>query len=79
MAAPSTDSITEISLQCRGVNRNSVSENANRDLMYLVQKSMTNNPVFKKADLSGELTVDPANSNTFTFTLTVNLAHPLKL
>jgi hypothetical protein len=82
LAAPvqnTTGEITDISLLCRGVNRNNVSPNANTDLAFLLKQGLTNNPAFKQADLSGDITVDPANSNNFTFSLTVKLTHPIKL
>jgi type IV pilus assembly protein PilM len=73
------DEVTELTLSCRGVNRISVSPSANTDLAFLLQQDLTNNPVFKAATLSGDLKVDDANSNTFTFSLTVKVAHPFKL
>jgi hypothetical protein len=72
-------SISEINLSCRGVNRASVSPNANMDLAFQVQHGLTNNPTFKQATLQGDLTVDAGNTNTFSFSLLVRLTHPLKL
>ena len=71
--------IADIRLLCRGVNRTSVSPTANTELAFLVQQALTNNPVFKQATLEGELKVDDGNTNTFTFSLMVKLAHPFKL
>jgi type IV pilus assembly protein PilM len=76
---PVAGQIDDINLTCRGVNRNSVSPTANTELAFLVQQALTNNPTFKQASLQGELKVDESNTNTFTFTLLVKLAHPFKL
>jgi hypothetical protein len=80
-AAPAKpDEVTDLTLSCRGVNRNSVSPSANTDLAFLLQQDLTNNAaVFKAASLTGDLKVDDGNSNTFTFSLTVKVAHPFKL
>jgi type IV pilus assembly protein PilM len=71
--------IADISLVCRGVNRNSISPTANTDLAFLVRQGLTNNPVFKEANLTGELKLAEGNTNTFTFSLMIKLAHPIKL
>lgn len=71
--------IADISLLCRGVNRSSLSPTANTDLAFLVKQGLTNNPAFKEANLVGDLRVDDSNTNTFTFSLMIKLAHPLKL
>jgi type IV pilus assembly protein PilM len=71
--------VADISLLCRGVNRNSLSPTANTDLAFLVKQGLTNNPAFKEATLVGDLKVDEGNTNTFTFSLLVKLAHPFKL
>ncbi len=78
-AAAAAGEVAELSLLCRGINRNGVSPTANTDLAFLVRQGLTNNPAFKGADLVGDLRVDEGNTNTFTFSLTVKLAHPLKL
>jgi type IV pilus assembly protein PilM len=83
MAAPTTAAaageVADISLVCRGVNRNSLSPTANTDLAFLVKQGLTNNPAFKDASLVGDLKVDEGNTNTFTFSLLVRLTHPFKL
>lgn len=80
VTAPANASdISDVSLLCRGVNRNNISPTANTDLAFLVQRSLTNNPAFKQATLVGDLRVDEGNTNTFTFSLMIKLAHPLKL
>jgi type IV pilus assembly protein PilM len=71
--------ILEISLTCRGINRTSISPTANQDLAFLVRQGVTNNPVFRDAVLVGDLKVDDSVPNTFTFLMTLKLAHPLKL
>jgi hypothetical protein len=78
-AAANAGEIGDISLLCRGVNRSSLSATANTDLAFLVKRGMTNNPAFKEANLVGNLKVDDANSNTFTFSLLIKLTHPVKL
>jgi len=83
MAAPTTAAavgeVADISLVCRGVNRNSLSPTANTDLAFLVKQGLTNNPAFKDASLVGDLKVDDGNTNTFTFSLLIRLTHPFKL
>jgi hypothetical protein len=79
VVATSGDEITDMTLQCRGVNRNLVAPTANMDLAILVKQNLTNNPAFKQADVSGDVRVDESNTNTFTFSLTLKLTHPIKL
>jgi type IV pilus assembly protein PilM len=79
VVAPTGDQISDMTLLCRGVNRNTVAPNANMDLAILVKQNLTNNPAFKQADVAGDVTVDANNTNTFTFSLTLTLTHPIKL
>jgi len=79
VAAGGINDIVDIQLWCRGINRNNVSPTANQDLAYLVRQKATNNPSFRDASLVGENKVDDSNTNTFTFLMTVRLAHPFKL
>ncbi|HEX3720196.1 MAG TPA: type IV pilus assembly protein PilM [Verrucomicrobiae bacterium] len=79
VVAPTGDQITDITLLCRGVNRTTIGQTANKDLAILVKQNLTNNPAFKQADVSGDVTVDSNNTNTFTFSLTLKLTHPFKL
>jgi hypothetical protein len=71
--------ISEISLMCRALSRQSVSPTANSDLAFAVKQQLTNSSFFKAASLEGELAVDGSNTNTFTFSLTVTLSKPFKL
>jgi hypothetical protein len=77
--AAGINDIVDVKLHCSGINRNNLSPTANHDLAYIVRQKATNNPSFKDAALVGELRVDDGDTNTFTFLMTVRLAHPLRL
>jgi type IV pilus assembly protein PilM len=78
-AAAPGDAISSISLLCRGVSRLDLSPSANSDLAYTVLQNVTNSPYFTdKSALGPTISLD-ANSNTFSFYLTVELKHPFKL
>ena len=71
--------ISKLSLLCRGVNRVDLSPSANFDLAYAVLQNVTNSAYFTdKSALGASITTDPG-SNTFSFSLTVELKHPFKL
>ena len=73
------NAISTVALLCRGVNRTDLSPTANFDLAYAVLQSVTNNPFFTdKSTLGNDISVDEG-SNTFSFSLTVQLKHPFKL
>lgn len=82
VAAPTGNAIATLSLLCRGVNRQSVDlPSANADLAYAVLQYITNSPYFtEKSALGDDINIDSdAGSNTFHFSLTVQLKHPFKL
>jgi type IV pilus assembly protein PilM len=72
--------ISLISLQCRGVNRQALSPSANSDLAYAVLQNVTNSPYFTEKSMFGQdgILID-TDSNTFHFSLTVELRNPFKL
>ena len=62
-----------------GVNRLALSPTANSDLAYAVLQNETNSPYFTdKSALNDDLGPDEG-SNTFHFSLTLQLKHPFKL
>lgn len=82
VAAPTGNAIATLSVLCRGVNRQSVDlPSANADLAYAVLQYITNSPYFtEKSALGDDINIDSdAGSNTFHFSLTVQLKHPFKL
>jgi type IV pilus assembly protein PilM len=79
LAPAAPGELADISLVCRGINRNNIYPTANTDLAFLVQQGLTNNPAFRTATLVGELRLGENNTNTFTFSLLVRLTHPFKL
>jgi type IV pilus assembly protein PilM len=78
-SSPSEGEISTIFLTCRGVNRSDLSPSANSDLAYAVLQSVTNSTDFftDRSTLGNNILVE--NSNTFSFSLTVQLKHPFKL
>ena len=77
--ASSGNAISTVSLLCRGVSRLDLSPSANSDLAYTVLQNVTNSPYFTgKSALGPTISLD-ANSNTFSFYLTLELKQPLKL
>jgi type IV pilus assembly protein PilM len=73
------NAISTILLGCSGVNRVSLSPSANSDLAYAVLQNLTNDPYFTdKSALGDDIRID-SGSNTFSFSLTVQLKHPFKL
>jgi type IV pilus assembly protein PilM len=84
VAAPVGNEISAVSLLCRGVNREALSPTANSDLAYAVLQNLTNSQYFADKSAAGEKSAlgdmkSEDNTNTFTFTLTVQLKHPFKL
>jgi type IV pilus assembly protein PilM len=69
-----------LSLLCRGVNRLDLSPSANSDLAYAVLQNVTNSDYFTdKCSFGPEGIVMDDGSNTFSFSLMVQLKHPFKL
>jgi type IV pilus assembly protein PilM len=84
VVAPVGNEIGALSLLCRGVNREAISPTANSDLAYAVLQNLTNSAYFTDKGAGGERSAlgdmkTDENTNTFTFTLTVQLKHPFKL
>lgn len=81
VAAPAPivgNAISTIYLNCKGVNRSDLSPNANSDLAYAVLQAITNSPYFTDGSTLGE-NIGPDDTNTFHFSLMVQLKHPFKL
>jgi type IV pilus assembly protein PilM len=71
--------ISTISLLCRGVNRTALSPSANFNLAYAVLQNLTNSPYFTdKCALGDDIKTDEG-SNTFSFSVTLQLKHPFNL
>ena len=64
----------------QGVNRQALSPSANSDLAYAVLQNVTNSPFFTEKSVFGQdgILID-TDSNTFHFSLTVELRTPIKL
>jgi type IV pilus assembly protein PilM len=71
--------IATLSLLCRGVNRLALSPSANSDLAYAVLQNLTNDAYFATNSVLGDDIKMDEGSNTFSFSLTVQLKHPFKL
>lgn len=79
-ANTSADTISNISLTCRLVDRSKVSASANQDMAFAVQGGLNGSAYFTDAKLGDMgLEADPSDTNTMTFRLTVGLKHPFKL
>ncbi len=74
----SSNVISEIRVQCKGVDRNRISPTANANLAYALQQALTNSPVFGGPITLGDMRGD-IDTNTFSFDLTIPLKHPFKL
>jgi hypothetical protein len=72
--------ISTLTLVCRAVDLSLISGDsaANNEIAFAVESQFKNDPRFdpKATSLAGNVTPDASN-NTFTFGLTVTLAHPL--
>ncbi len=71
--------ISGLSLFCRGVNREDLSLSANFNLAYAVLQNVTNSAYFTDKSALGQTISVDAGSNTFSFSLTVELKHPFTL
>ena len=65
-----------VKLLCRGIKRPGT---ANVDLAYAVKQALTNSPSFTNVTELGNIELNNGDTNTFTFTVTVDLRHPFKL
>jgi hypothetical protein len=64
---------------CRGVNREKLKAEANSELAFALKDELKASPLFVEPITLGELTIKKEEStNTFYFTLSVTLKHPLK-
>lgn len=78
-AAAAGNAISMINVNCKGINRDTLSPHANNDLAYFVLQYVTNSDFFTdKSSLVDNLKVDDG-SNTFSFSLILQLKHPFKL
>jgi len=80
-AKAASNSISLIKITCRGVDRSRISLSADSELAFAVQSNLMASPSFTTNVLLGTNGVeqDAANTNTFTFELTVGLKHPFRL
>jgi hypothetical protein len=77
-----SNSVTRILVTCRMVNRDKISGSANQDLAFAVQSNLMASPSFSSTNVllgTNGIKVDPADTNTATFDLSVGLKNPLKL
>jgi len=72
------DVISTITVHCCGVNRLDLSPSANSDLAYAVLQDLTNSDFFTDKSKLGDYKEIDEGSNTFSFSLTVELKHPFK-
>jgi hypothetical protein len=80
MANASTDTISNISLTCRLIDRSKISASANQDMAFAVQAGLNASAYFTNATLGAMgLEADASRTNTMTFTIDVGLKHPFKL
>jgi type IV pilus assembly protein PilM len=78
VAAPTGNFISTLSLLCRGIDRTALSPSANSDLAYAVLQNLTNSGFFATNSTLGD-DIKPYDTNTFSFSLTVQLKHPFQL
>ncbi len=74
------NTISNIQMTCRMIDRSKISASANSDLAFAVSAGLNASPFFTDAKL-GEMGLEADNSdtNTLTFRLSVGLKHPFKL
>jgi type IV pilus assembly protein PilM len=76
----STDTISNISMTCRLVDRNKLLVSANADMAFSIQELLNASPWFKDAKLWDQgVMPDSSDTNTMTFQIDVGLKHPFKL
>lgn len=74
----STDSITQIGLQIRAVDREKIASNANADLAYAVREELKASGLFEEPIKFGDIQKNEQNG-TFTFSVSLKLKQPFKL
>ena len=75
VAIPTGYEVAKVNLLFRGVSRPGT---ANAELTYFVRQFITNSPSFTNAVFVGNITGD-GDTNTFLFTMLVDLKHHFKL
>jgi len=76
----STNTISQVKLTCRLVNRAKISHSANSDLAFAVASGLNASPLFTNAVLGTDgIVADMDQTNLMTFEITVSLKHPFKL
>ena len=73
------NSVTKVLITCKGVNLDRVSPSANKNMAYALEAEIEKSKHFGEGAVLGELVVEPTDQLTFTFTVTVKLAKPIKL
>ena len=71
--------ISLISIVCRGVDRDKMTNSANFELAYTLKEELKASPLFTDPTLGEIKKDDSASTNTFNFTLSVQLKRPFKL
>jgi hypothetical protein len=79
--AASTNEISVINVNCRGLNLKKSDPAANDKLAYALEKGLQASPLFdaKETKLTGEIQGVDDTTLTFTFGVKLKLKHPLKL
>lgn len=73
------DSVTTITLRCRGINLSQISASANGDLAFELEKAFQASELFGEgSQLTGDIAVDP-DGYTFSFGMKLELTTPIKL
>ena len=78
-AAAVENTNSTLNFVCKGVNLDRISPSANKNMAYTLEAEIKKSSYFGEGAVLGDITVDPANPLSFTFTLTVKLKRPLKL
>jgi type IV pilus assembly protein PilM len=73
------DSVTSITLRCRGINLSQISASANGDLAFELEKAFQASELFgEESQLTGDIAIDP-DQLTFSFGMTLKLNQPINL
>jgi hypothetical protein len=79
-ANASTDTISNIFMTCRLIDRKKLMISANEDLAFSIKELLNASPWFKDAKLWDQgVLADGTDTNTMTFQIDVGLKHPFKL
>jgi len=75
-----SNTVSQVKLTCRLVNRKTISMSANSDLAFAVQSGLNASSFFTNAVLGDKgVQADTEQTNLMSFEITVGLKHPLKL